>query len=101
MAVRSQRESEERARVLAENVAAATLEQIRHKFDKDFQVLLDRRPGEGSVAKEAALDAKYLAKRQATLTSICLLLPFSFDMGVVYISGSYFIICMKNLSCQP
>ena len=67
VAVRSQRESEEKSRELAEKVAAATIEHIRHKFESDLAVLRERVAGAGATAKEAALDAKYLSQRQMTL----------------------------------
>ena len=67
VAIRSQRESEEKARALAEKVAEATVEHLKHKFEEDMKVLKARMPNQQTAAKEAALDAKYVATRQANL----------------------------------
>lgn len=64
---RRQREAEETERELNEKVNAATVEQLTHKFNLDFEALKARVPGQAQVAKEAALDAKYLAQRQLLL----------------------------------
>ncbi len=65
--LRKQREAEETERQLNDKVQSATVEQLTHKFDQDFEVLKGRIPGPGQIAKEAALDAKYLADRQLIL----------------------------------
>lgn len=67
VALRHQRETEETARALAEKVSEATVEHLKHKFEQDMKVLRDRIPNQQTAAKEAAMDAKYLANRQANL----------------------------------
>lgn len=76
---RNQRKAEERERVLAEGVIQATALQLRHKFELDMAVLRSRIKGTDEVAKEAALDAKYLSQRQLILVFDSSLK--SFDLG--------------------
>ena len=64
---RKQREVEERDREFADKVAAATLEQMNHKFLQDLEKLRSRLPNRDHEAKEAALDSKYLSQRQVIL----------------------------------
>ena len=80
--MRTQRETEEKERVLAEQVARATLEQIKHKFELDMACLQSRLPTAESQAKEAALDSKYLAQRQATLV---LIMAFMFGLTQIHV----------------
>lgn len=67
VAVRTQRANEEMARAHEEKVAKATVDQIAFKFEADLKILKDHTPAAESAAKEAALDAKYLAQRQLIL----------------------------------
>jgi len=60
---RSQRKAEKRERVLAEGVNQAIVLQLQHKFGS-FEIA---NQGNRWVAKEAALDAKYLSQRQLIL----------------------------------
>ena len=64
---RAQRDAEEQERLLAEKVAAATADQVKHRLEQDLKVLRDRVKGQDHIAKEAALDSKYLGQRQAFL----------------------------------
>lgn len=64
---RAQRDAEEQERLLAEKVAAATADQVKHRLDQDLKVLRDRIKGQDHIAKEAALDSKYLSQRQTFL----------------------------------
>ena len=82
VAMRTQRETEEKERVLAEQVARATLEQIKHKFELDMACLQSRLPTAESQAKEAALDSRYLAQRQATLV---LIMAFMFGLTQIHV----------------
>lgn len=66
--VRTLREAEEKRRVLAENAAAATVEEIKHKFEEDMKALRARASSLNATAQEAALDARYLSQRQSPLT---------------------------------
>ncbi|CAK9008023.1 FO synthase subunit 1, partial [Durusdinium trenchii] len=45
---------------------SAKVEKLKHTFMKDMEVLRARLPDKAHVAKEAALDKKYLANRQKT-----------------------------------
>lgn len=65
---RKQNEMHEKERELAERVAAATVEQIRHKFNQDVDTLKARTQCRDELALEAAKDAKYLAQRQSNLS---------------------------------
>ena len=49
--------------MLAEGVNQATVLQLQHKFELDMAVLRSRIKGTDEVAKEAAVDAKYLSQR--------------------------------------
>eukprot|EP00435_Cladocopium_sp_Y103_P058569 s586_g20.t1 len=51
-------------RDLADKVMLATVEQMKHTFTKDMETLRARIPSQAQIAKEAALDKKYLADRQ-------------------------------------
>ena len=64
---RVQRAAEEQERLLAERVAAATADQVKHRLEQDVKVLRDRFKGQDHIAKQAALDSKYLSQRQAFL----------------------------------
>ncbi|CAK9062230.1 unnamed protein product, partial [Durusdinium trenchii] len=55
---RKQNEMHEKERELAERVAAATVEQIRHKFNQDVDTLKARTQCRDELALEAAKDAK-------------------------------------------
>jgi phenylpyruvate tautomerase PptA (4-oxalocrotonate tautomerase family) len=61
---RKLREAQQTERELAEKVSQATVEHLRHTFAKDMAVLAARVPGQTQVAREAALDKKYLSERQ-------------------------------------
>ena len=67
---RNMREIEERDRELAEKVASASLEQIKLKFDADMAVLKQHVPSKEKESQEAALDIKYLQKRQKMLVPV-------------------------------
>ena len=58
------REAQQTERELADKVSMATVEQMRHKFNKDLAILKGRVPDQAQIAKEAALDKKYLSERQ-------------------------------------
>lgn len=64
---RKQREAEEKDRALAAEVDQATVNQLKHRFEVDMEVLRSRVQGQQEIAKEAALDTKYLAQRQVNL----------------------------------
>ena len=61
---RKLRATQEHERNLAEKVQMATVEQLRHKFNQDMQALRGRIPDQNQIAKNAALDKKYLSDRQ-------------------------------------
>ena len=56
--------------MLAAEVDHATVNQLKHRFEMDIQVLRSRVQGQEEIAKEAALDTKYLAQRQLSLSWI-------------------------------
>ena len=58
---------EEKQKELESKVDMATVEKIRHQFEQDLKTLRERCPGQVQPAKEAALDAQYLAQRQSKL----------------------------------
>jgi len=64
---RRHREAEEKERALAAEVDHATVKQLTHRFELDMEVLRSRVQGQQEIAKEAALDTKYLAQRQVNL----------------------------------
>ena len=61
---RKLRDAQQTERELAEKVQLATLEQMKHTFQKDMETLRGRVPNQTQIAKDAALDKKYLADRQ-------------------------------------
>ena len=64
---RKLREALQVERELAEKVNAATVDQLKHTFEKDMALLRSRVPDQAHAAKEAALDKKYLGERQKKL----------------------------------
>ena len=65
---RKLREAQQTERELAEKVSMATVEQMRHTFNKDLSILKGRVPDQSQIAKEAALDKKYLGERQKSFS---------------------------------
>ncbi|CAK9074147.1 unnamed protein product [Durusdinium trenchii] len=61
---RKQADMHEKERELQEKVTAATVEQLRHKFNQDIETLKSRVQGREEVAMEAAKDARYLSQRK-------------------------------------
>ena len=61
---RKLREAQQTERDLAEKVSQATVEHLKHTFAKDMAVLRGRVPNQTQIARDAALDKKYLAERQ-------------------------------------
>ena len=61
---RKLREAQQTERDLQEKVNQATLDHLRRNFEKDMAVLRGRIADQTQVAREAALDKKYLADRQ-------------------------------------
>lgn len=57
-------DKEEKANQLAHNLRQADLQQLIAKLESDMVILRARKPQEGQVAKEHALDMKYLQERQ-------------------------------------
>ena len=64
MEQRKMREAQQTEREL--ELMSAKVEKLKHTFMKDMEVLRARLPDKAHVAKEAALDKKYLANRQKT-----------------------------------
>lgn len=64
---RKLREAQQTERELADKVSMATVEQMRHNFNKDLATLKGRIPDQAQIAKEAALDKKYLSERQKNI----------------------------------
>ena len=65
--VRRSREMQDKEREIADRLTQATVDQIQHKFSHDMEILKSRTPTQEQQAREAALDAKYLADRQLQL----------------------------------
>lgn len=61
---RKLREAQEIERDLQEKLNMANVEQLKHRFLKDMAALRGRVPTQAQIAKEAALDKKYLSDRQ-------------------------------------
>lgn len=76
---RAQRELEEEERALKEKVASATVDHIKHQFQKDMETLKSRVKGRDQIAMEAAKDAKYLVNRQTTFVCVWLFVALNFD----------------------
>eukprot|EP00435_Cladocopium_sp_Y103_P014979 s1851_g3.t1 len=57
-------QAQQTERELAEKVNQATVEHLKHNFAKDMAVLRGRVPDQTQIARDAALDKKYLADRQ-------------------------------------
>lgn len=66
MEQRKMREAQQTERELDVKLMSAKVEKLKHTFMKDMEVLRARLPDKAHVAKEAALDKKYLANRQKT-----------------------------------
>ena len=64
---RKLREAQQTERDLAEKVNLAQVDQIKHMFLKDMEVLRARLPNQAHAAREAALDKKYAGDRQKIL----------------------------------
>jgi hypothetical protein len=64
---RKMREAQQTERDLAEKVNLAQVDQIKHMFLKDMEVLRARLPNQAHSAREAALGKKYVADRQKIL----------------------------------
>lgn len=58
------RAAQEKTRELNDKVLMATAEEMKHRFERDMETLRQRIPTKEKLAKEAALDRKYLADRQ-------------------------------------
>lgn len=61
---RKLREAQQTEREIQDKINSATVEQIRRQFNKDMATLRCRVPNQAQIAKDAALDKKYLADRQ-------------------------------------
>lgn len=75
---RKLRAAQEHERALAEKVHMATVEQLRHRFNQDMQILRGRVPDQAQIAKNAALDKKYLSDRQKMHSSYYGSISFAF-----------------------
>lgn len=75
---RKQADMHEKERELQEKVTAATVEQLRHKFNQDIETLKSRVQGREEVAMEAAKDARYLSQRQARLSHFAVICGLTF-----------------------
>ena len=58
------RVAQEKTRELNDKVLMATVEEMKHRFERDMETLRGRIPTKDTIAKDAALDKKYLAERQ-------------------------------------
>lgn len=92
------REAQKTERELQEKVNMATVEQMRHTFNKDMEILKGRVPNNQQVAKEAAPDKKYLTDRQKTLccAHICFFFKKMFGDGGI---NSHHMIVLNALNC--
>lgn len=80
---RKMRAAQEKTRELNDKVLMATAEEMKHRFERDMETLRQRIPTKEKLAKEAALDRKYLADRQKS-HGICYdFLDCSFFLGWV------------------
>lgn len=98
---RAQRELEEEERALKEKVAAATVDHIKHQFQKDMDTLKSRIKGKDQIALEAAKDSKYLVNRQATFVCVrwlWLFVALNFDFCTKYKRHNLIIRLLSNFS---
>ncbi|CAK9105978.1 FO synthase subunit 1 [Durusdinium trenchii] len=92
---RKLREAQQTEREIQDKINSATVEQIRHQFNKDMATLRCRVPNQAQIAKDAALDKKKGIPAHSEIIS-------SYLRGIECQDGDIviFVDCLPNRYCE-